>query len=221
MRPIIAQEKSSFNFKQIMDTKKIFLVNLSKGKLGELNSNLIGLILVGKILMAALSRDPKDNPPDFYLYIDEFQNVTTNSIATILSEARKYRLSLNVAHQFISQLQDDIKKAIFGNVGTMAIFRIAPEDAQFIEQYFKPTFSSSDIIRLPNRNGYLKLLSGGFPQKPFNIITDNAPKPQEDIGAVVKELSALKYGTPRQEVEDMVMRKFALANEQRAKKSRW
>jgi hypothetical protein len=221
MRPIISQEKSSFNFKDLMDTKKIFLVNLSKGKLGEINASLIGLILVGKFLMAALARDPGANPPPFYLYMDEFQNITTDSIASILSEARKFGLSLNIAHQYISQLTENIKKAVFGNVGTMAIFRINPEDATYLETHFKPTFNASDMIRLQNRTAYLKLLSHGSPQKPFNMITDPLPKVTENIGPVVKELSALKYGTPRQEVEDMVMRKFALAAEQKAKKSRW
>ena len=140
MRPIIAQEKSSFNFREIMDGKKILLVNLAKGRLGDINSSLIGLILVGKILMAALSRADsfgKDMNP-FYLYIDEFQNITTPSIATILSEARKYKLSLTMAHQFIAQLDEKIKDAVFGNVGSMAVFRVGPEDAEFLQkQFFK------------------------------------------------------------------------------------
>jgi hypothetical protein len=222
LRPIIAQEKSSFNFQDIMDNKKIFLVNLAKAKLGEINSQLIGLILVGKFLAAAFNRDVENaREKPFYLYMDEFQNITTNSIASILSEARKFGLSLNVAHQYISQLTDDIKKAVFGNVGTMAVFRVKTEDAEFLEKEFKPTFNAADIMRLSNRNAYIKLLSHGAPQKPFNIITNDTPKPEEHIGAIVKELSSLKYGTPREEVEDMIMKKFALANEQKAKKSKW
>jgi len=124
MRPIIAQEKSAFDFRKIMDEKKILLVNLSKGRLGDINSSLIGLILVGKILQAALSRVDAKERPDFYLYIDEFQNVTTNSISTILSEARKYRLSLNIAHQYIAQLEDGIRDSVFGNVGSIAAYRV-------------------------------------------------------------------------------------------------
>src|SRR5665648_75044 len=131
MRPVVLQEKSVFNFRKIMDNKKILLVNLSKGRLGEMNANLIGLLIVGKIQMAALSRvdmyGQKMN--DFYLYIDEFQNVTTDSISSILSEARKYRLSLTIAHQYIAQLEERIKNAVFGNVGSMAVFRVSSEDA--------------------------------------------------------------------------------------------
>ena len=148
MRPVVLQEKSSFNFREIMDNKKILLINLSKGRLGDINANLIGLLLVGKIQMAALSRvdmyGQKMN--DFYLYIDEFQNVTTDSIASILSEARKYRLSLTVAHQYISQLEEKIRDAVFGNVGSMAIYRISSEDAKFVEPKFSPTFMATDIM---------------------------------------------------------------------------
>lgn len=210
MRPIVVQEKSAFNFLDIMDSKKIFLVNLSKGRLGELNANLLGLILVGKIFMAALTRDPKNNPPDFYLYIDEFQNVTTDSIAQILSEARKYRLSLNIAHQYISQLQDNIKNAVFGNVGSMAVFRVSSDDAQYLEKQFLPTFNSSDIMRLDNFNAYLKLLASGTPQKPFNIVTLSPDIGNKEIVGAIKELSSLKYGKPRAEVEEIIMQKFDL-----------
>jgi hypothetical protein len=142
MRPIIAQEKSSFNFREVMDSNKILLVNLAKGRLGDLNSHLLGLVVVGKILMAALSRVDSLGVPlsPFYLYIDEFQNVTTDSISVILSEARKYKLGLNVAHQFIGQLTDKIKNSVFGNVGTIASFRVGPEDAEFLEKQFAPVF---------------------------------------------------------------------------------
>jgi TraM recognition site of TraD and TraG/Type IV secretion-system coupling protein DNA-binding domain len=208
MRPIIVQEKSSFNMKDIMDNKKIFLVNLSKGRLGEMNANLLGLILVGKILMAALSRDPKDNPADFYLYIDEFQNVTTDSISQILSEARKYRLSLNIAHQYIAQLQEPIKNAVFGNVGSMAVFRVSSEDATYLEKQFQPTFAGTDIMRLENRNAYVKLLSGGSPQKPFNIVTLPPSAGNKEIVTAIKELSSLKYGTKKEDIEAIIMKKF-------------
>lgn len=133
MRPIIAQEKSAFNMRDVMDNRKILLVNLSKGRLGDINSNLIGLIIVGKILMAALSRVDSigKNLPPFYLYLDEFQNITTPSIATILSEARKYGVSLNIAHQFIDQLDEEIRDAVFGNVGSMAVFRVGQKMPSF------------------------------------------------------------------------------------------
>jgi hypothetical protein len=176
MRPVVAQEKSAFNFREIMDTKKIFLVNLSKGRLGDINSSLLGLIIVGKFSQAALGRVDTNVRPDFYLYIDEFQNVTTPAIASILSEARKYRLSLTVAHQYIGQLQEEIKGAIFGNVGNMAIHRVSPEDAQFLESKFAPTFTASDIIKIANHNAYINMLAKGNPQKPFDIFVPFPPR---------------------------------------------
>lgn len=210
MRPVVLQEKSVFNFREIMDNKKILLVNLSKGRLGEMNANLIGLVLVGKIQMAALSRvdmyGQKMN--DFYLYIDEFQNVTTDSIASILSEARKYRLSLNVAHQYISQLEENIKNAVFGNVGSMAVFRVSPEDATFLEDKFKPTFMASDIMKLDNYNAYVSMLVNGQPVKPFNMKTLPPVSGNLEIVDKIKELSYLKYGRLREEIEDEIMEKY-------------
>jgi hypothetical protein len=211
MRPVISQQKSVFNFREIMDNKKILLVNLSKGRLGEINANLIGLILVGKISMAALSRVDilgKGTVNDFYLYIDEFQNVTTDSIATILSEARKYRLSLNIAHQYIEQLEDNIKNAVFGNVGSMAVFRVSPENAEVFSKQFEPVFTPQDIIKLENYNCYLKLLVGGVPAKPFNIKTLRAPEGSKEMVGKVKELSYLKFGRPREEVEEEIMARY-------------
>jgi hypothetical protein len=210
MRPIIAQEKSAFNLRDIMDNKKIFLVNLSKGRLGDINANLIGLILVGKFLQAALSRVDSDHRPDFYLYIDEFQNVTTPSIAAILSEARKYRLSLNLAHQYIGQLPEDIKNAVFGNVGSIASFRVGPDDAKYLESQFAPVFNASDIMKIENHNAYLKLLANGTPQKPFNIKTYPTPVGDKSLLSKLKEMSALKYGRPRDEVEEEILRKYSL-----------
>ncbi|MFH1473034.1 MAG: type IV secretory system conjugative DNA transfer family protein [bacterium] len=210
MRPIVAQETSSFNMRDIMDNRKILLVNLSKGRLGDINSHLIGLILVGKILMSALSRVDSfgKEMPDFYLYLDEFQNVTTDSIATILSEARKYRLSLTMAHQFIGQLDEKIKNAVFGNVGSMAVFRVGTEDAEFFEKQFTPTFSQSDISNLDNFNAYVKLLANGRPIKPFNIRIERAPTGlPEQIGALKKQ-SAQAFGRPRAEVESEIMAKY-------------
>jgi len=210
MRPIIAQQKSSFNLREVMDSKKILLVNLAKGRLGELNSHLLGLVIVGKILMAALSRvDSLGSPlPNFYLYIDEFQNVTTDSISVILSEARKYKLGLNIAHQFIGQLTDKIKGSVFGNVGTIASFRVGPEDAEFLEKQFTPVFSARDVMNLNNRNAYVRLLAHGRPVRPFNMET-LAPK-EGNIGniAKLKQLSYLKYGRDRIGVEAEIMERY-------------
>jgi hypothetical protein len=218
MRPIIAQEKSTLNFREIMDQKKILLVNLSKGRLGDINANLIGLILVGKILMAALSRvdvvgktDTEGKPlsiPPFYLYIDEFQNVTTNSISTILSEARKYKLSLAVAHQFIAQLEEGIRDSVFGNVGSLAVFRVGAEDAEYLEKQLAPVFTAKDIMTIDNRNAYLKLLSNGRPVKPFNIEVPAPPAGNKDVVDSIKQLSYLKYGKDREIVEREVLAKY-------------
>jgi hypothetical protein len=210
MRPVVLQQKSSFNFREIMDNKNILLVNLSKGRLGDINANLIGLLLVGKIQMAALSRVDMFGKPmnDFYLYIDEFQNVTTDSIASILSEARKYRLSLNVAHQYISQLEDNIKNAIFGNVGSMAVFRVGTEDAEFLEGKFKPVFTASDIIKLDNYNAYVSMLVKGQPTKPFNIKTLAPVEGNLEMVDKIKELSYLTYGRPREEIEEEIMERY-------------
>lgn len=210
MRPIVLQEKSSFNFRKIMDDKKIFLVNLSKGRLGDLNSYLLGLIIVGKFLMAALSRVDTDASqlPDFYLYIDEFQNITTDSISKILSEARKYKLNLIIAHQFIGQLDDKIKTAVFGNVGSMVVFRIGAEDAQFIEKFYEPTFKAQDFVNIDNYNAYLRLLTGGQVTRPFNLRVLEFKKGDPSIVPKITELSALKYGRPREEVEEEIRKKY-------------
>jgi len=214
MRPIIAQERSSFDFREIMDQKKILLVNLSKGRLGDINANLIGLILVGKILMAALSRvdsigtSPAGGLPPFYLYIDEFQNITTNSIATILSEARKYKLSLNIAHQYIAQLEEDIKNAVFGNVGTLATFRVGTDDAEYLEKQYAPVFTANDIVNIDNRNAYLKMLVDGRPVKPFNLETLAPPVGDSALINMLKETSYEKYGGNRMEIEEKILEKY-------------
>ncbi len=207
MRPVIAQKESSFDFRKIMDEKKILLVNLAKGRLGDINSNLIGLIIVGKLLMAALSRTDslgKDFPP-FYLYIDEFQNITTDSISSILSEARKYKLSLCIAHQFIAQLQDNIRDAVFGNVGSIATFRVGAEDAKFLETQYAPRFVQKDIMNIENFNYYLKMLNNGVPVEPFNVHL--MPKQEFDLSRIeqIKQLSFLKYGKDREEIEGQIM----------------
>ncbi len=210
MRPVVLQQNSVFNFRKIMDEKKILLVNLSKGRLGDINANLIGLVLVGKIQMAALSRVDMFGKPmnDFYLYIDEFQNVTTDSIASILSEARKYRLSLNIAHQYITQLEENIKNAVFGNVGSMAVFRVGTEDATFLEPKFKPQFTAHDITKLDNFNAYVSMLVNGQPTKPFNLTTLAPEKGNMDIVDSLKELSYVKFGRDREEVESEIMARY-------------
>lgn len=210
MRPIIGQQKSAFDFRDIMDNRKILLVNLSKGRLGEINANLIGMIMVGKILMAALSRvdDPTKSFPDFYLHMDEFQNVSTNSISAILSEARKYKLGLTIAHQFIAQLDDDIKDAVFGNVGSMAAFRVGPEDSQFLEHQFSPVFEANDLMNVPNWNTYLKVLANGTPTKPFSAATV-VPR-ETDLARVQRMIdeSYQKYGRLREEVEAEIAERY-------------
>ena len=194
-----------------MDNKKILLINLSKGKLGELNSNLLGLILVGKILMAALSRvDTLDSSkiPPFYLYIDEFQNVTTDSISSILSEARKYKLGLTVAHQFIAQLEDDIRDAVFGNVGSIDAFRVSVDDAEYLEKQFAPVFSAKDLMNLEMYNSYVKMLANGKPTKPFSMEVNKPPWGKFENIDKIKQLSYLKYGKDRAEVEEAMMKKY-------------
>ena len=207
MRPIIGQQKSSVNFRQAMDSQKIILVNLSKGKIGEMNAYLIGLVLVGKILMASLSRTdiPQDERKDFHLYIDEFQNFTTDSIATILSEARKYRLCLNIAHQFLGQLSEEIRKSVFGNVGTIISFRVGPEDAEFLAKQFAPVFNEQDLINIDNYNAYVKLMLNGTISKAFNMATYPPIKGNTKIAEAIKDLSRQKYGQPKEEVEKEIL----------------
>src|SRR3989344_5964540 len=209
LRPIISQEKSAFNIREVMDNKKILLLNLSKGRLGELNSSLLGLIMVGKILMAALSRVnmPEAERQDFYLYIDEFQNVTTKSIATILSEARKYKLDLILTHQFIGQLEEDIQKAVFGNVGSICSFRIGSDDGEYMEKQFAPTFTAPDLLNIDNRNAYLKLLVDGQTSKPFNIKTIAPEKGNPEMAEYIKQLSRSKFARPRDEVEEEIRKR--------------
>ena len=210
IRPIVGQQESSFNFREVMDTKKILLINLSKGRLGERNANLLGLIVVGKLFMAALSR--ADNPrapyPPFYLYIDEFQNVTTDSIPGILSEARKYKLALTVAHQFLNQIADKTRDAVFGNVGNMAIFRVGEEDAEFFAKQFAPVFEALDFVNIENRNAYVKILAGGVPQKAFDMRTADFPVGNPSQVDDLIHLSSLTYGRDRATVENMIRERY-------------
>ncbi|MCF7835899.1 MAG: type IV secretion system DNA-binding domain-containing protein [Candidatus Marinimicrobia bacterium] len=216
MRPIIAQEKSAFNFRDIMDNRKIFLVNLSKGRIGETNAHLLGMILVGKIFMSAMSRVDvaEENRKDFYFYIDEFQNVTTKTIVSILSEARKYRLSLTIGHQFIGQLEEEIKKAVFGNVGSIVSFRVGNEDAEIIAKQFEPVFSAEDLINLPNYNAYIKLLINGKTSRPFNMQALPPEKTDTATAEKVKELSSIKFGRPTGEIEREISKRFLIGKQE-------
>jgi len=203
VRPIVAQQKSSIDFREVMDKGKILIVNLAKGKLGDTNSFLLGMIIVGKILMAAFSRAemPEEKRKNFFLYIDEFHNVTTRTIADILAEARKYRLGMIFAHQFIGQLAEETKKAVFGNVGSMLVFRVGPDDAKYLITQFEPVFDEGDLVNLDNFNAVLRLLIDGETSKPFNIITYPPNQGNEKMAELIKELSRKTYGRKKDFVE--------------------
>ncbi|MEK9195918.1 MAG: type IV secretory system conjugative DNA transfer family protein [Patescibacteria group bacterium] len=204
MRNIIGQTQSSFDIREIMDNKKILLVNLSKGRTGELNSKLLGMIFVMKFQAAAMSRAniPEDQRVDFCLYVDEFQNFSTDSFATIMSEARKYRLSLTVANQFTTQLTDEIRDAVFGNMGTIVAFRIGQNDVESLGRYFQPLFDGDDLLRIPNYNTIVRTLIGGVPTQPFSMATiPPLGSPSKELGDALRQLSAAKFGRPRAIVE--------------------
>jgi len=215
MRPIIGQQKSAFNLREVMDSQKILLIDLPKGLVGEMNAYLLGMILVGKILMAALSRTDmsSETRKDFYLYIDEFQNFTTNSICQILSEARKYALNLIIAHQYIGQLSKgqntEIKDAVFGNVGTMISFKIGSEDAAFLVKEFAPVFNEYDLINIDKGTAYIKLLVDNSATRPFSLKTIwpllGVKRP--GMGDKIRSLSRLKYGQNYRLVEAEISRR--------------
>ena len=216
MRNIIGQSRSGIDFNDIMNNGKILLVNLSKGRIGEMNSALLGLIITAKLQMAAFRRAEERNEElrrDFYLYMDEFQNFTTDSIATILAEARKYRLNLTLAHQFIGQLTEKIRDSVFGNVGSIISFRIGPDDAKFLVKQFEPIFGESDLINIDNQHACAKMLINGATTAPFNIKTETAKEGSLDEAEKLRELCRQKYARPRQEVEDMISRRFRNINE--------
>lgn len=211
MRNIVGQSKSAFDLRDIMDNKKILLVNLSKGQIGEENSNFLGLLLIPRILIAALSRgdvsDRKD-VPDFYLYVDEFQNFATDAFATMLSEVRKYKLALTVANQYLAQLPDDISNAVFGNVGTFISFRVGTNDAEFLEPQFAPKFDKNDLMNNAVGNAYAKLLINNQPSIPFSLVTDwtamQGQKRDQELANKLKEFSRLKYGRDKDIVEQEI-----------------
>lgn len=213
MRPIVCQPQSSFNFREIMDGKKIFLANLSKGRLGERNMALLGLVLVSKFAQAAFSRAESRGQelPPFYLYIDEFQNFTTPSIASILSEARKYKLSLTIAHQFLDQLTDEIRSAVMGNVGTKMFFRVGAADSEFLEKQVAPTFSRQDLEQLENYHAIAALLVGGMPATPFSMTTEKPETADASRIDATKELSYRTFGRERADVESDVRARLSSA----------
>jgi hypothetical protein len=212
MRNIIGQPHSGFNLEKIMQEGKIFLANLSKGLTGELNSSLLGLILVSKMQIAAMRRGkiPEEERRDFYLYIDEFQNFTTDSIATILSEARKYRLNLILAHQFIPQLTEEIRNAVIGNVGSIGAFRVGADDAEFLEKQFEPEFSRFDLLNLDNFQLIIKMMINNAISSPFKVKTIPPKKGNPEIVEAIKKLSKLKYGRPKEIVEREIMERSRL-----------
>ncbi|MEI9913637.1 MAG: ATP-binding protein [Candidatus Saccharibacteria bacterium] len=218
MRNIIGQTKSAFDLRDVMDNKKILLVNLSKGGTGELNSKLLGMIFVMKFQAAAMSRVdlPESERSDFALYVDEFQNFSTDSLATIMSEARKFHLNLIVANQFTTQLSPEIRDAVFGNIGTIVSFRIGQNDVESIGQYFQPSFEAEDLLRVPNYNTIVRTLIGGVPTLPFTMATlPQLGTPNKKLAIALKQLSAAKYGRPKAVVEKEIFARMATKEEPR------
>lgn len=206
MRPIIGQPQSSFNFRQAMDERKIILVSLPKGLLGEMNARLLGMIISGKIQLAAFSRQnqPEEQRVPFFLYVDEFQNFKSRTFATILSEARKYRLSLNITHQYVEQLDEETRGAVIGNVGTLVAWRIGVSDAEFLQKELAPV-TVDDLVSSEKFSFYLRMLIDGAPAQPFNV-QSYAPDPNEDpaMAQRVRERSRAVYGRPLAQVEEAI-----------------
>lgn len=210
---IIGQKKSAFNIREVMDNNKILLVNLSKGKLGEAAAKLLGMVFVMKFQAAAMSRAdiPEDERKDFCLFVDEFQNFATDSFESILSEARKYRLNLILANQFITQLKDSIKGAIFGNVPNKIVGRIGIEDAEILQKNFTPTFTAEDLTRTPNYNSITTVLVNGFPSAPFTMkLLPPIGRSNSEIREGLRKYSASKYGRPRAIVEDEIRKRLSV-----------
>ena len=208
MRNIIGQSKSAFDFRKVMDEGKILLINLSKGALGEENSQFLGLVIVPKILVAAMSRvdTPRELRKDFYLYVDEFQNFATPDFSQILSEARKFKLNLCVANQFIGQMEEEVKNAVFGNVGTLVAFRVGVTDANYLQHEFQPTFNESDLINIERFHAYMRTQVNNEPVPPFSVDLTRDLEAEKrmsnlKIAEAIKKLSRLKYGRAHEVVE--------------------
>jgi hypothetical protein len=212
IRNIVGQARSTIDFRKIMDEGYIFIANLSKGKIGEDNCALLGAMIVTKIQLAALSRGdiPEFKRRPFYLYVDEIHNFLTLSFADILSEARKYGLYLILTHQYIEQLNEEIRSAIFGNVGTLITFRVGARDAQFLKNEFSPVFDETDLVSLPNYHIYLRLMINGVTSRPFSAITLPPPEFKTSHKATVIAASRMKFGRPRVEVEREITERRAV-----------
>ena len=192
-----------------MDSQKLLFVNLSKGLLGDINSQLLGIMFIIKFQMAAMSRAdiPENERKDFSVYIDEFQNYSTDSIATILSEARKYRLNMFMANQFISQLDEKVRDSVFGNVGSMIGFRVGPDDAEFLVKQFSPAFEAPDLVSIPNHFAATKIISKGVPTVPFSMKEIMPPlgKPKPELLDEMRKISRERYAKPREQVNKEIM----------------
>lgn len=212
IRNIVGQPKSTIDMREIMDQGKILIVNLAHGRIGEDNSALLGAMFITRLQQAAMSRVdiPENERKDFFLYVDEFQNFSTDSFAVILSEARKYRLDLILAHQYIEQLSETVKPAVFGNVGTIICFRVGAEDAEFLEKEFSPEFTANDLVNLAKHNAYVKLMIDGVASRPFSA--ENLPWLSSETASgyqdVIIEQSRKSFGTPKALVEKKIVEKL-------------
>ncbi|MBI2450015.1 MAG: type IV secretion system DNA-binding domain-containing protein [Candidatus Nealsonbacteria bacterium] len=207
IRNIIGQVKSSIDMRKIMDEEKILIMDLSKGRIGEDNSRLLGALMITKLQLAAMQRVdiPEEKRKDFFLYIDEFQNFATESFVSILSEARKYRLALILGHQYITQMEEEVRDAVFGNVGTIVSFRVGAEDAEWLEKEFTPEFLATDLVNLAKYNIYLKLMIDGVAGRPFSARTlAPFPGPEKSNREKIINVARERYGTPRQEVDEKI-----------------
>lgn len=222
IRNIVGQTKSAINIREVMDGQKILIINLSKGLIGEDTSALLGAMLITRIQLAAMSRVdvPEEERKDFYLYVDEFQNFATEAFATILSEARKYRLNLILAHQYITQMEEKVRDAVFGNVGTLISFRVGAADAEYLEKEFDPEFTVQDLVNLNFANIYLKLMIDGLASRPFSAATlPSFSKREENYREKIIKTSRERYSSQRQEVEEKIAKwSGVIAGEREVKK---